>query len=456
MGKNKNTFIIKLSILSICVISIAGVFFMKVKSTVERWNDKIYPSVYVEDINLGGKTKEEAIKVMEEQYTEPFSQSVIKIKLGDVIKNTQLSNFEPKYNLEDTVAKAYEYGKSQKMMDKYSKINKPSMNQYDIDYDFDYDKIDRFISSLASEVNRNPRNATVSSVNERVSVNEEENGYRVDTKKLKEDLLDSLKNIKSEEVFIEAKVDVIKPTITKENLKIIDTKISSFSSNYSINAEGRATNIEIATESLNGQVVMPGDEFSFNKIIGETTAEKGYKPATVIVENELKEEIGGGICQVSTTLYNSIIQLNIKSTERRNHTLTVAYVPVGTDAAVSYGYMDYRFKNTLKYPLYIEGIANEGILTFNIYSNSKAVQTDTSYRLRSEVIETMQPKVETVEDEKLEVGEKKELQAGLTGYKSVTYLEKVVNGAVVSKEVISKDIYSPTVTKIAIGKQKVH
>lgn len=456
MRKNQNTFIVKLSLSIIFIVSIVGVFFIQVRNTVDRWNDKIYPSVYVEDINLGGKTKEEAIKAMKEQYTEPFSQNIIKIKLGDTIKDVQLAKLEPKYNLEDTVAEAYEYGKSKRMLDRYSKINKPSKNQYDLDYNFDNNKIDSFVNSLANEINRSPMNAKIQNVDGSVNISEESYGYKLDTETLKAELIDALSDIKNKEVFIEAKLYTIKPTITKEELKTIDTKVASFTSNYSTNSEGRATNIKIATEGLNGQVIMPGEEFSFNGIIGETTAEKGYKPATVIIENELKEEVGGGICQVSTTLYNSIMKLNIRSTERRNHTLTVAYVPVGTDAAVSYGYMDYKFKNTLKYPIYIEGIANEGVLTFNIYSNSKAIQANTSYRLISDIIEVMQPKVETIEDDTLAVGEKKELQAGLTGYKSITYIEKIVDGVVASKEVISKDTYIATVTKIAIGTQKVH
>ncbi len=189
--------------------------------------------------------------------------------------------------------------------------------------------------------------------------------------KLEKEILSKINgDIKTPDIVVEAEIKTILANITKEKLQTINTTLSSFSSNFSSSAYGRSTNITLATKSINGTLLMPGQSFSFNGTVGQRTAAKGYKPAPVDIGTKVSTDYGGGICQVSTSLYNAIIRSNIKSTERNHHSIPSTYIPLGMDATVDWGNLDYKFINTLKFPIYIESFVHNKILTFNIYSNS--------------------------------------------------------------------------------------
>lgn len=126
----------------------------------------------------------------------------------------------------------------------------------------------------------------------------------------------------------------------------IETELSTYSTTIKDNSSGRLVNIRLTCNALNGTIVNPGDTFSFNNVVGEPTAEKGYQEATVIINHESEKGIGGGNCQVSSTLYNAILNIpSLVVTERHEHGKDVTYVPEGKDAAVSYGSLDLKFRN---------------------------------------------------------------------------------------------------------------
>ncbi len=114
--------------------------------------------------------------------------------------------------------------------------------------------------------------------------------------------------------------------------------------------DGRVKNMQIATQIVNGTIVMPGEEFSYNELIGDTTPDKGYEKANTYVGNEIVPDYGGGICQISTTLYRAAMRANLRSTERMNHSLTVSYSEPGLDATVANGVIDYKFKKLIRLP----------------------------------------------------------------------------------------------------------
>lgn len=217
-----------------------------------------------------------------------------------------------------------------------------------------------------------------------------------------------------------AKTESYSGNITEKKLKEINSIISSFSTDFSASPEGRITNIEIATNALNGILLLPGDIFSFNKIIGNTTAEKGYREAPIVINNKLEQGLGGGLCQVSTTLYNAVTMANIKPLERTNHSIPPAYIEPGFDATVSYKEIDYKFKNTLTYPIYIEGYTANGKLIFNIHSNSSLNKIE--YKLINDIYEKIEPKTIYEEDATLPLGSNKKTQSSKPGYKVKVYL----------------------------------
>ena len=172
----------------------------------------------------------------------------------------------------------------------------------------------------------------------------------------------------------------------------------------------------MAAKSINNVVVMPGETFSYNDLIGECSTKTGYKESTIYLNGELSTGIGGGICQVSTTLYNTVLRANLEIVERRNHSLGVTYVPAGHDAMVSIGTSDFKFKNNRDYPIKVSAYVSTGSVTCEI----KGLKQANDYEVKLE---------------------SKEIERNDTKYKVETYKVLYQNGKVVSRVWLSKDTY---------------
>ncbi|MGA8943491.1 MAG: VanW family protein, partial [Thermoactinomyces sp.] len=161
----------------------------------------------------------------------------------------------------------------------------------------------------------------------------------------------------------------VKPEVTSNDLKKVHLKlIGSYTTLFNPDNVNRTTNIRLAANKIHNLVMLPGDKFSFNKVVGERTAERGYKTAHVIVKGEYTEGIGGGICQLSSTLYNSTDRAGLRMLRVVHHSANVDYVPKGRDATVSWGGPDFRFQNNLDAPILLRVFINNGKLTVNVYT----------------------------------------------------------------------------------------
>lgn len=147
--------------------------------------------------------------------------------------------------------------------------------------------------------------------------------------------------------------------------------VASFTTRFNGNVAGRSKNIALSAEALNNVILGNQDSFSFNTTVGPRTAETGYQPAPELIDGELVDGIGGGICQTSSTLFNAIDQLPVSYIERHNHSIDVGYVPKGRDATVSYGGKDFRFKNTSGVPLLVKTIYKKGSLTIEVRTSKE-------------------------------------------------------------------------------------
>lgn len=245
-----------------------------------------------------------------------------------------------------------------------------------------------------------------------------------------------------EEYIIPLKIT--KPKITIQDLKYEDffpNQLSKFITRYDESNSNRSTNIKISSEKISGTVLMPGETFSYNKTVGERTIKAGYKEAAVYVGGKVVNGIGGGICQVSSTLYNAILQANLEVVSRRNHYFITSYVSPSRDATVAYGSIDFKFKNTRTYPIKIETIAQNGICQINIYGIKEEVEYEVE--VQDKVTEIIPYATKYIETNGLTKGEEEEIQKGVNGYKSEAYKVLKLNGTVVSKTLLSKDSYNP-------------
>ena len=225
--------------------------------------------------------------------------------------------------------------------------------------------------------------------------------------------------------------------------------LASYDTNYSSSNWNRSHNIEKASEKINGLVMMPGDEFSFNGVVGQRTAATGFAIAGVYVNGQVSNDYGGGICQVSSTLYNAVLRANLEVTERHNHQFKVAYCPIGTDATVSWGWPDFKFKNNRNYPIKLV-VYNEGK---NVYVNIYGLRQTDDYEVSiiSSQTGTVPYTTTYTTDSSLGSGNQKVVQSGSNGARSVTTKILYKDGVEVSRENISYDYYSPHNQVIARG-----
>ena len=225
--------------------------------------------------------------------------------------------------------------------------------------------------------------------------------------------------------------------------------ISQYSTKYDAKNKNRSTNLEIAARKINGKVLMPGDEFSFNTIVGKRTVEEGYKDAKIYADGGVVDGLAGGICQISSTLYNAVLLSNLDITERRNHSFTTSYAPAGRDATVVWGRTDFKFVNSRTYPIKIDASVKNGIAEFKIYG----MKEDTEYEVNILPVRTQSIPYTTIyqEDASILPGQQLIKQSGHSGCKVTTYKELKLNGEIVSKEVISNDTYQPMRTIVGVA-----
>lgn len=226
--------------------------------------------------------------------------------------------------------------------------------------------------------------------------------------------------------------------------------LSSFRTSFTSSNSNRSTNIRLCSEKINGTVLMPGETFSFNRVVGKRTPEAGFKPATAYSGGKVVQEYGGGICQVSSTLYNAVLYANLEITERTNHGYKPSYVDPGLDATVSWGGPDFKFTNNRDYPIRIVCDTSNKILNIYIYG----LKRDTDYKvvLDAQYVSTVYFKTVYQKDSSLASGQSRVIQSGSNGCKTATYKYLYdANGTLVSSECISRDTYNPHNKIVAVG-----
>ena len=172
---------------------------------------------------------------------------------------------------------------------------------------------------------------------------------------------------------------VLYPSVTTNMLgtEAFPNLLSQYSTSYSTRNQKRTTNLRLAANKINGTVLMPGETFSYNKVVGERTIAAGYQEAPIYVSGKVVDGLGGGICQITTTLYNAVVYANLEIVERSNHQFVPSYAPASRDATVVYGSIDFKFKNNRNYPIKILCSVQNGIANFQIYG----LKTDNDYEV---------------------------------------------------------------------------
>ena len=291
------------------------------------------------------------------------------------------------------------------------------------------------IDKIHDEIFSEPQNASVIKNPYKISAEK----YGIDFAISIDEAKELASNKEASEIYIPLKYT--KPEITISDLgeDIFGTKLGTATTIYDSTNINRATNIDIACEKINGIILEPGETFSFNKIVGERTVKNGFKEALIYNGGEVDYGIGGGICQISSTLYNAVLKANLDIVERKNHSMTVSYLPVGQDASVSYGSIDFKFTNSRTYPIKIIATANTGIITISVLG----VLEEQEYvvTLETEILETTNYKTTYEYSSSIPAGKEEIKQVGKNGYKCSTYKILSLGEKEISRTLLSTDTY---------------
>lgn len=368
------------------IVSLLGIQLIIMFSTISKYNLKIYPEVWVENINLGGMTKAEAKNAIIKNRNNIIAKKDITINLNNKQYIVHTSQLDIKHDYNAVIDKSYDIGRKENLFKNYFAIASPDHQNFDVKYTYNYDIVDTLIKNIAKDNNKNATDATIYRNNSgNLLVTEDKYGLSVDSDSLKKAIVNKVNNIeKDQNLVIQSKLKKVEPKIKANDLKSINAQISSVTTNFRNSNENRSENIRVSSSAINGKLLMPGDIFSFNDVVGDRTVERGYKTSKEIIGDKYVDGIGGGVCQVSTTLYNAVLRTNLTSIERYPHTKHSSYIGSGLDATVAYKYLDYRFKNTNSYPIYIESTVHNKNVTFSIYSNS--ILNDKKYEIVNEVV----------------------------------------------------------------------
>ncbi len=307
--------------------------------------------------------------------------------------------------------------------------------------------IDQVIDGIYLDTVKRPVNADVTYSTEKSNfiITGEKNGYSINKEELKEQVVTALNSNKKE---VSAKFYTVLPTVTKSDVQSLTNMRSRFTTYYSNSIENRKHNILVAVEKLNGYKIEPKTEFSFNKTVGVRTEENGFKMAKIILNGEFVDGVGGGVCQVSTTLYNSALLAGLKITEQHSHSLQVSYVEPSFDAMVNSFSSDLKFFNDTPYPMFIVAKADGNALSIAIYGKEQLEKYERVSVITGEVLPT---EIEKEEDVTMLKGTVKEVRKAKNGITSEGYLI-VYNGETRVKNLkIRSDSYKAVNSKILVG-----
>ncbi|WP_409343795.1 VanW family protein [Paenibacillus sp. MBLB4367] len=291
---------------------------------------------------------------------------------------------------------------------------------------------------------------------DQVRIDPGKNAYRIDTEALLKQLNERFPPKQWSLGMLQAPIPlalplaVVEPAITEKTLKAqgITRKIAEFSTAFPASGEGRIHNVSSAARTVHDMVLPPDGIFDYSKVIQETEKKFGFQEAPVILNGKLVPGVGGGICQVSSTLYNAVLLGGLQIVERRNHSLPVSYVTPGLDATYADGYINFKFRNNTGHHLLIRTSVENGKLTVKLFGQTPS---DITYEVATKTIRELPAPNKYVQNPSLRKGKQVMLQQGKPGVIVETYRIKKQNGSVVSTDLVSRDAYSPQPALIAVN-----
>lgn len=443
-------FLKKITLLSLILFiqSSVGIFGSAIALDA-KYSGLVQQGIFVKGIPLGGLNPAELSSKLESALSAPL-ENTFELEGAGKKYFINLSDIDGRYDYLSTAEEVLNYGKNEGNINQLVTLLRLRAAPVDLaaKVSFSVEKLAEKVRNLQRNWEARPKNAKVLMVNQKVVITPGESGYNLDFEKTLEQAGMALAEGNFHAV---ASVQILQPDISAADLNGINTLLAEYSTTFDEDAANRAHNIALASASIDGTLLKPGELFSLNKRLGPRISETGYLKAPVFIENQLALDFGGGICQVATTLYNAVLLSDLTVAERHPHPQPVNYISPGRDATIAGDSFDLKFVNNRETPVYISSQVESGTLTIRIFgagdNNGRTV------RILSENV-VIDPDVVILQDETLKEGETRVMHPGKEGYEIRVYREIVVDGKVESKTLISTDYFSPLDKIILVGSKQ--
>ena len=415
-------------------------------------DERIPDGVSVGAVSLSGLTEEEAEKQIESYVNEKLHQDITFVVNGTEAKS-DAQTLGVAWDNQDEVAEAIQ-GTELKgnLVKRYMKKKDLEVNPVKIELDLsvDQDKVSSFVSEKCGSAVAGAVDATITRKDGKFEITPSKEGLAVDMDATKAALNEALNSENTDAIRVEASVTVKKPKVTEEDLATIKDVLGTFSTSFATSGASRSTNLAVGAGKINGHVLTPGEVLSGYECMHPFTLENGYKTATAYENGKSVDSIGGGVCQISTTLYNASLYAELEIVQRQNHSMSVSYVKPSMDAAIAGTYKDLKVKNPYDTPIYVEGYTKGKTLTFTIYGKETRPSNRT-LAFESETLSTTPSPTQEIQDPSLPAGKRVKVESGHTGLKSKLYKCVYVGGQLQERTLLNSDTYNASKTVYRVG-----
>jgi vancomycin resistance protein YoaR len=426
--------------------------------TVTLTRKTFYQGIYIENIDVSGMRKPEAKEIIESQIIDKYSGQNIVLKSGNNKWETTLKSISFRLLIDDTLDAAYKIGRTGSIFKRLYEVIKLRTNNVYLTAkpDFDRNRLVKLLINIKKQIDQEPKSASIKFENGKIVIDKEITGLELDI----EANLKLIENCILLRNFQQLNLQTIekKPKILYDEIKEIKYELSSFFTKFNTGDVNRSHNIKLACERINGKILMPGEILSMNMELGPRTLENGFKEAPVILKDELVQGTGGGICQVTTTLYVAVLKSLLEVVERTPHSMPLTYVSAGQDATIAEGTIDFKFRNKKvygnldnDYPVCIYAGVEGNKIIVKIFGRD--YNKDYIVKLKSEILEAYEDNdVEYIIDDSIPDGEQLVLRKPRKGLKVVVYREVYsINGELLDREEVSRDVYKPVKAQIKVN-----
>lgn len=438
-GADRKGLLRAVGIFAVLLTLIASAFLIL---TYYYTGDTIRKGISIENTDVSWLTAEDAKQLVFTRLKESIPEGRITLVYGQRRWEVDLEELEYAFLVDDAVKQAFFTGRDGSIFQKVydSILLSRKGQQFEVNESFNKQKLRKILESIKKECDSTEKNAEMTYNNGKFSFTRERPYRSLDIDRNVELVENHLlgRDFGEIDLIVEEK----KPEITYDKIKVIDSVVSSFSTKFNSGDINRTDNIKLACSRINNKLLMPGETFSMNSILGPRTHENGYKQAPIIFKNELVPGTGGGVCQVSSTLYNSVLLAGLDVTEREHHSMTLSYINPGRDATITEDSIDFKFVNNKDYPVCIHAKVSGN--TLNISILGRRSEDDVEIKLKTKTVGVYKPKPEKyVIDNTLQSGQKVIDQKAKNGIRVVLYREIYKAGKLQLREKISEDYYRP-------------